>query len=59
MGDTIRFGISIDSKLLDSFDKHIEYKGYANRSEALRDLIRAALIEVKWEDGGEDRRAHV
>ena len=54
MGDTIRFGISIDSKLLDSFDKHIEYKGYANRSEALRDLIRAALIEVKWEDGGEE-----
>jgi CopG family nickel-responsive transcriptional regulator len=54
MGDTIRFGISIDSKLLDSFDKHIEYKGYANRSEALRDLIRAALIEVKWEDGEEE-----
>ena len=54
MGDTIRFGISIDSKLLDSFDKHIEHKGYANRSEALRDLIRAALIEVKWEDGEEE-----
>jgi len=54
MGDTIRFGISIDSKLLDSFDKHIEHKGYANRSEALRDLMRAALIEVKWEDGEEE-----
>lgn len=54
MSDLIRFGISIDSKLLESFDGLIEQKGYANRSEALRDLIRAALIEVKWEHGEEE-----
>jgi len=54
MSDTIRFGISIDSKLLDSFDKLIEEKGYANRSEALRDLIRASLIDTKWENGEEE-----
>jgi CopG family transcriptional regulator, nickel-responsive regulator len=54
MGETIRFGISIDSKLLDNFDRLIEHKGYLNRSEALRDLIRASLIEVKWEEGEEE-----
>jgi len=54
MSDTIRFGISIDAKLLDSFDRLIEQKGYVNRSEALRDLIRASLIEVKWEEGEEE-----
>ena len=40
MGETIRFGISIDDKLLESFDRLIEQKGYMNRSEAIRDLIR-------------------
>ncbi len=54
MGETIRFGISIDDKLLENFDQLIEHKGYANRSEALRDLIRASLIDVKWENGEEE-----
>ena len=51
MGETIRFGISIDDKLLESFDRLIEDKGYLNRSEAIRDLIRSALVEEKWEGG--------
>jgi len=54
MSETIRFGISIDAKLLDDFDRLIEQKGYETRSEALRDLIRASLIEVKWEDDEEE-----
>ena len=54
MGETIRFGISIDDKLLESFDNLIEMKGYMNRSEAIRDLIRAALVELKWEGGEEE-----
>jgi CopG family nickel-responsive transcriptional regulator len=43
----------MDDKLLESFDKLIEQKGYANRSEAIRDLIRAAQIELEWEEEGE------
>ena len=54
MRGTIRFGISIDDKLLDSFDRLIELKGYMNRSEAIRDLIRATLVELKWEGGEEE-----
>ena len=54
MGETIRFGISIDDKLLESFDRRIEQKGYMNRSEAIRDLIRSDLVEMQWEAGEEE-----
>ncbi len=45
MTDLARFGISIDPRLLDSFDRLITIKGYVNRSEAIRDMIRNALVE--------------
>jgi CopG family nickel-responsive transcriptional regulator len=54
MGETVRFGISIDRDLLDSFDRLIDQKGYMNRSEAIRDLLRSALVEQKWEAGEEE-----
>ncbi len=54
MGETIRFGISMDDQLLANFDRLIEQKGYMNRSEAIRDLIRASLVELKWEGGDEE-----
>jgi len=47
MGEVTRFGISIDSQLLESFDYMIEQKRYMNRSEAIRDLIRASLVEIR------------
>lgn len=47
MGNTVRFGISLDEKLLESFDSLIEQKSYMNRSEAIRDLIRASLVEER------------
>lgn len=40
-----RFGISIDQQLLEHYDQLIADKGYDNRSEAIRDLIRNALVE--------------
>ncbi len=55
MGNTVRFGISLDEKLLQSFDQMIEQKSYMNRSEAIRDLIRASLVEEKC--GFEDQEA--
>jgi len=48
---TVRFGISLDEKLLTSFDQLIEEKSYMNRSEAIRDLIRAALVEDRSSSG--------
>lgn len=47
MSNLIRFGVSIEQDLLENFDNLISEKSYATRSEALRDLIRNALIENK------------
>ena len=43
-----RVAISLEKSLLDQFDKLISAKGYSNRSEAVRDLIREKLIEQEW-----------
>ena len=45
MTELARFGISIEQRLLVSFDQMITDKGYDNRSEAIRDMIRDALVE--------------
>lgn len=45
-----RFGVSVDSELLERFDELIDSKGYSNRSEAIRDLIRNHLVEHEWEE---------
>ena len=49
MSDIIRFGVSIEQDLLENFDRLINERGYSTRSEALRDLIREALIQQKIE----------
>jgi CopG family nickel-responsive transcriptional regulator len=40
-----RFGVSMPEELVTRFDQLITEQGYDNRSEAIRDLIRKALIE--------------
>ena len=45
MPELTRFGISLDADLLGNFDDLCARQGYTNRSEAIRDLIRAALVE--------------
>lgn len=45
MNELARFGVSIDQRLLENFDQMITVKGYDNRSEAIRDMIRNALVE--------------
>src|SRR5437016_4646005 len=53
MAELTRITISLETSLLDAFDQHIAGKGYENRSEALRDLIRDRLIreEAKQRTG--------
>jgi CopG family nickel-responsive transcriptional regulator len=50
--ELVRFGVAMDGELLERFDRRIERRGYANRSEALRDLIRADLAEEHVKGGG-------
>ena len=51
MAGVTRFGVSLDERLLAKFDRLIGRKSYANRSEAIRDLIRDSLVREQWERG--------
>ncbi|MFW5959837.1 MAG: nickel-responsive transcriptional regulator NikR [Chitinivibrionales bacterium] len=59
MNKATRFGVSLPDNLLERFDRDIENKGYANRSEAIRDLIRRELVETEWKDSSRDTAAAV
>jgi len=54
-----RIGISLEDDLLAQFDRLIGEKGYVNRSEAIRDLIRDSLVQREWSEskGREERVA--
>ena len=49
MSNIVRLGVSVDGDLLKKFDRLIEEKGYSNRSEAIRDLMRDSLVQDEWE----------
>jgi CopG family nickel-responsive transcriptional regulator len=45
---TIRFSVSLPGNLLREIDRRVIGKGYASRSEFVRDLIREKMVEDKW-----------
>ena len=46
-----RLTISVDDALADTFDQLVREKGYVNRSEAFRDLVRGALGDARIRAG--------
>jgi CopG family nickel-responsive transcriptional regulator len=48
MTDLCRIGVALSGDLLEKFDKLIASRGYTNRSEAFRDLIRNELVQEVW-----------
>ena len=54
MSKITRFGISMDENLLVRFDQYIKEKEYANRSEAIRDLVRDKLVQDEWQDSDKE-----
>jgi CopG family nickel-responsive transcriptional regulator len=50
MGDLVRTGISLERSLLERFDRAIHKKGYQNRSEAIRDLVRDYAVAEDIEE---------
>jgi len=48
-----RFTMSVESQLAQEFDEFLKRKGYSNRSEAVRDLIRGALASEQLATGGD------
>ena len=49
-----RVGVSFEPELLDKFDIMIKKKGYSNRSEAIRDLVRKSIVESDVQDERKD-----
>jgi CopG family nickel-responsive transcriptional regulator len=54
-----RIGISLEQDLLARFDRLIAEKGYVNRSEAIRDLIRDSLVQREWATAGREEKVAV
>jgi CopG family transcriptional regulator, nickel-responsive regulator len=54
-----RVGISLEDSLLARFDEVIKRRGYENRSEAIRDLIREQLVQEEWSQRKPDDREKV
>jgi CopG family transcriptional regulator, nickel-responsive regulator len=59
MADLTRISISLEENLLEAFDRLITAKGYATRSEAIRDLIRDLLIRQEARNQREEQVAVV
>ncbi len=53
-GNTIRFTVSLPDTLLKELDRRVVGRGYASRSEFVRDLIREKIVEDKWSDDAEE-----
>lgn len=51
MAELVRFGVAMERSLLEQFDRLLARRGYANRSEALRDLVRRELDRDAWQGG--------
>jgi CopG family nickel-responsive transcriptional regulator len=51
MSDLVRFGVAMERGLLAEFDRRIAERGYENRSEAIRDLVRADLTRAAYDQG--------
>ena len=50
MGETVRFGVSMDSDLVELLDRLALEGGHKNRSETLRSLVRQELVEAGSRD---------
>jgi CopG family transcriptional regulator, nickel-responsive regulator len=49
MGTLVRFGVSMDARVLKALDRIVASRRYANRSEAVRDLVRGQQVREAWE----------
>ena len=44
-----RFGVSLESELLEALDNYVAENNFPNRSQAIRQLIERNLVERKWQ----------
>jgi len=43
-----RFGVSLESDLLEALDEYVQTNKFPNRSQAIRHLIEKNIVETKW-----------
>lgn len=55
----VRFGVSMPSALVRDLDAWRKRQGYCNRSEAVRDLVRDALVAANWREENADPQAEM
>ncbi len=46
-----RFGVSLESELLEALDDYVAANQFPNRSQAIRQLVERHLVEQKWQCG--------
>lgn len=44
-----RFGVSLESELLEALDEYVKSNGFTNRSQAIRFLVEKNIAEQKWQ----------
>ena len=51
MSKITRISISIEEDVIEHFDELIQNQGFPTRSEAIKHLIRSALVQQQWQEG--------
>jgi len=51
MSKITRISISIEEDIMERFDEMVKNQGFPTRSEAVKHLIRSALVQKQWEEG--------
>lgn len=49
MSELVRMSFSIEKPLADKLEQLVDRRGYTNRSEFVRDMIREQLVQEEWE----------
>jgi CopG family transcriptional regulator, nickel-responsive regulator len=57
VSDLVRFSVSLESDLLEQFDRYCKEGRFATRSEAVRQLLRDTLTTHAWESDARDAAA--
>lgn len=51
MPRAVRFTISLEAELLAQLDQYLRLRGYTNRSQGVRNIVRARFVQEEWERG--------
>jgi CopG family nickel-responsive transcriptional regulator len=59
MPRAVRFTVSLEPELLEQLDEFLSLRGYDNRSQGIRNIVRARFVQDEWERGDQPTAATV